>query len=256
MSTLTKRLLSCYTSAIHDVMVAQGYNNFVLPRAIRPLLPSQRLSGPIYTVSGNRHEDIVGHDTYLAWTELLGSVPSGHVLVCQPNDDELAYMGELSAEVLQQRGILGYVADGGCRDVDMIQKSGFSVYCRYFTPTDIVGRWLPERMGEAIRIGDVDISTGDYLLADDDGIVAGKHEVDGDDLQKGGKTSGGEDFHKRKCPSSVFESNYIKCGPTCIASWRQAQHRIGRITLRSTPKHKALARTATGGMHRIEVRYA
>jgi regulator of RNase E activity RraA len=80
-------------------------------------------------------------------------------------------MGELSAEVLQLRGILGYVADGGCRDVDMIQKSGFSVYCRYFTPTDIVGRWLPERMGEAIRIGDVDISTGDYLLADNDGIA-------------------------------------------------------------------------------------
>ena len=171
MSTLTKRLLSCYTSAVHDVMVAQGYNNFVLPRAIRPLLPSQRLSGPIYTVSGNRHDDIEGHDTYLAWTELLGSVPSDCVLVCQPNDDELAYMGELSAEVLQLRGILGYVADGGCRDVDLIQKSGFPVYCRYYTPTDIVGQWLPERMGEPIRIGDVDISTGDYLLADNDGIV-------------------------------------------------------------------------------------
>ena len=26
-------------------------------------------------------------------------------------------------------------------------------------------------MGEPIRIGDVDISTGDYLLADNDGIV-------------------------------------------------------------------------------------
>ena len=171
MLTLTKRLLDCYSSAIHDVMVAHGYNDFVLPRAIRPLLPSQRLSGPVYTVSGNRHDDIEGHDTYLAWTELLGSVPSACVLVCQPNDDELAHMGELSAEVLQLRGVLGYVADGGCRDVDMIKDSEFSVYCRYYTPTDIVGRWLPERMGEPIRIGDVDISTGDYLLADNDGIV-------------------------------------------------------------------------------------
>lgn len=171
MLTLTKRLLACYSSAIHDVMVAQGYNNFVLPRAIRPLLPAQRLSGPVYTVSGNRHDNIEAHDTYLAWTDLLGSVPSAYVLVCQPNDDELAYMGELSAEVLQLRGILGYVADGGCRDVDMIKKSGFSVYCRYYTPTDIVGRWLPEKMGEPIRIGDVDIFTGDYLLADNDGIV-------------------------------------------------------------------------------------
>jgi 4-hydroxy-4-methyl-2-oxoglutarate aldolase len=171
MSVLTERLGACYTSAVHDVMVAQGMDDFVLPRTIRPLLPGRRLAGPVWTVSGRRHENIAPHDTYLSWTKLLGSVPGGHVLVCQPNDDALAHMGELSAETLQSRGTLGYIVDGGCRDVGFIQQRSFPVYCRYATPTDIVGRWLPERAGDPIAIGDVAIACGDWVLADDDGIV-------------------------------------------------------------------------------------
>ena len=171
MMTLTERLAGCYSSAVHDVMVAQGFGDFVLPRTIRPLLPGRRLAGPVYTLSGRRHEDIEPHDTYLAWTGLLGSVPSGHVLVCQPNDDELAHMGELSAETLQLKGVLGYVVDGGCRDVEFIQQRSFPVFCRYVTPTDIVARWMPEGAGEPIKIGGIALATGDYVLADDDGIV-------------------------------------------------------------------------------------
>lgn len=171
MTTLTDRLAACYTSAVHDVMVGEGFDNFVLPRTIRPLLPGQRLAGPVHTLSGRRHDGIEPHDTYLAWTDQLGSVPSDHVLICQPNDDELAHMGELSAETLQLRGVLGYIVDGGCRDVEFIRQRSFPVYCRYATPTDIVARWLPEGAGEPITIGAVEIASGDYVLADDDGIV-------------------------------------------------------------------------------------
>ena len=133
--------------------------------------PGRRLAGLVYTLSGRRHEDIEPHVTYLAWTGLLGSVPSDHVLVCQPNDDELAHMGELSAETLQLKGVLGYVVDGGCRDVEFIQQRSFPVFCRYVTPTDIVARWMPEGAGEPIKIGGIALATGDYVLADDDGIV-------------------------------------------------------------------------------------
>ena len=171
MATLTDRLAACYSSAVHDVMVGKGFDNFVLPRTIRPLLPGRRLAGPVHTLSGQRHTDIEPHDTYLAWTGLLGSVPPDHVLICQPNDDELAHMGELSVETLQLRGVLGYVVDGGCRDVEFIQQRSFPVFCRYATPTDIVARWLPEGVGEPISIGGITIASGDYVLADDDGIV-------------------------------------------------------------------------------------
>ena len=47
----------------------------------------------------------------------------------------------------------------------------FSTWCSFKTPKDIVGRWLPVSFNETIRIGDVDVSGGDWVLADLDGIV-------------------------------------------------------------------------------------
>ena len=58
----------------------------------------------------------------MAWTGLLSKAPSGSVLVCQPNDDTLAHMGELSAETLKARGIRGYVVDGGNRTTDFVRR--------------------------------------------------------------------------------------------------------------------------------------
>jgi 4-hydroxy-4-methyl-2-oxoglutarate aldolase len=45
------------------------------------------------------------------------------------------------------------------------------VFCSFHTPKDIVGRWVPDRFGEPITIGEVTIASGDYLLGDRDGVV-------------------------------------------------------------------------------------
>ncbi len=80
-------------------------------------------------------------------------------------------MGELSSETLLHRGVRGYIVDGGCRDSAFILKTGFRVWCRYFTPRDVVGRWVADSFGEPIVIGGVTIGTGDYVMADRDGVV-------------------------------------------------------------------------------------
>ena len=168
---LATRLLNCYAGAVHDVLRAMGYGRCVLPSSIRPLDPARKLAGEIYTVSG--HIDLTRdpHDTLVQWTGLLSKAPAGKVLVCQPNTYDVALMGELSAETLNFRGVRGYVVDGGCRDTDFILELGFPVFCSFNTPKDIVGRWIPDRFGEPITIGEVTISSGDYLLADRDGVV-------------------------------------------------------------------------------------
>jgi len=80
-------------------------------------------------------------------------------------------MGELSAEALQSRGVKGYIVDGGCRDNALIRKLQFPVFARFQTPRDIVGAWRVESIGEPIEIEGVQIRTGDFVLADIDGIV-------------------------------------------------------------------------------------
>jgi regulator of RNase E activity RraA len=80
-------------------------------------------------------------------------------------------MGELSAQTLAARGVLGYVVDGGSRDTDLVLEQGFPVFCSFLTPADIVARWIPDRFGEPVTIGTVTIASGDYLLGDRDGVV-------------------------------------------------------------------------------------
>ncbi len=171
MRELTERLARCYTGAVHDVLRMMGHDNIVLPPEIKAIAPGTRLAGPVWTVSGHIDRTLTRDETLLAWCTMLSKAPSGHVIVCQPNTHEIALMGELSAQTLEARGVLGYVVDGGSRDTELVLAQGFPVFCSFLTPADIVERWIPDAFGEPIAIGAVTIVTGDYLLGDRDGVV-------------------------------------------------------------------------------------
>jgi len=175
--TLTERLAACYTGAVHDVLRMMGHEHIVLPPEIKAIAPGTRLAGPLWTVAGHIDRTRTRHETLLGWCTLLSRAPSGHVVVCQPNNREVALMGELSAQTLKTRGVLGYVVDGGSRDTDLVLEQGFPVFCAFLTPSDIVERWIPDRYAEPITIGSVTIRTGDYLLGDRDGVVIIPHAV-------------------------------------------------------------------------------
>ena len=175
--TLTERLAACYTGAVHDVLRMMGHEHIVLPPEIKAIAPGTRLAGPVWTVAGHIDRTRTRHETLLGWCTLLSRAPSGTVVVCQPNNREVALMGELSAQTLKARGVLGYVVDGGSRDTDLVLEQGFPVFCSFLTPSDIVERWIPDRYAEPITIGTVTIRTGDYLLGDRDGVVIIPHAV-------------------------------------------------------------------------------
>ncbi len=178
------RLERCYTGALYDVLRAMGYPNQALPTTIRPLMPETRIAGRVFTVSGHIHPHLDPHESLLHWTALLSKAPRDSVVICQPNDSSVAHMGELSAETMHLRGVRGYIVDGGCRDTGFIRRLGFPVFCRYFTPVDVVGRWKAEAFNQTITIGGVDIRGGDYVLADFDGVVIVPQEVAGGALAR------------------------------------------------------------------------
>jgi regulator of RNase E activity RraA len=170
-ASLTERLAQCYTGAVHDVLRMMGHDNIVLPPTIQAIAPGTKVAGPVWTVSGHIDRTKTRDETLLGWCTLLSKAPAAHVVVCQPHNHEVALMGELSAQTLQARGVLGYVVDGGSRDTDLVLAQGFPVFCSFLTPSDIVERWIPDRYGEPVTIGTVTIATGDYLLGDRDGVV-------------------------------------------------------------------------------------
>ncbi len=164
-------LKDCYTSVIHDVMRDMGMRNFTLPSRMTSLQPDITLCGPAFTIEGRLDESASAHDTLLAWTGLLSKCPAGHIWTAQPHTHGLAQMGELSAETLKRKGVLGCVLDGALRDTNFILEIGFPSWRTHHTPLDIVGRWMPTGSQIDIMIEDVFIQPGDWLHGDRDGMV-------------------------------------------------------------------------------------
>lgn len=165
------RLERCYTGVVHDIMRAMGLKNFTLPPEMRPLMPHITIAGPAFTIRGKVQLGCDAHQTLLAWTALLSKAPAGSIWTSQPNDREVAHMGELSGETLKNKGVKGCVTDGFIRDTNFLLEIGFQCWSRGYTPRDIVSHWLPESTNVEIRIGEVDIAPGDYLLGDRDGLL-------------------------------------------------------------------------------------
>jgi regulator of RNase E activity RraA len=169
---------------VYDALRAKGYLRQALPHYIRPLNLRHKLAGPIFTIQGKHDDSLDSHQSLLRWCELLSKAPANTVLVCQPNDHTLAHMGELSAETLAYKKVLGYIVDGGCRDSAFIETLGFPVFCKYFTPVDVVGKWAATALGEPVQIGEVTVRTGDYALADRDGIIIIPAEIASEVVQQ------------------------------------------------------------------------
>jgi len=161
----------CYTGVVHDVLRAMGRKNFTLPPRVTPLQPDMTLCGPTWTIEGRVDETADAHETLLAWTGLLSKCPEGHIWTAQPNTHQIAQMGELSAETLHRKGVLGCVLDGGLRDANFILELGFPCWRTHHTPRDIVGFWLPKKTNIDVMIGEVLIQPGDWLHGDRDGMV-------------------------------------------------------------------------------------
>lgn len=171
------RFSALYTGAVTDVLDRMGLLSQTLPSELLPLQSGMRLAGPAYTIEGRPCPGNDYDTSIRKILAMLGSVPKGHVAVYQTYDLSAAHLGELSVTSLNARGCVGAVIDGGCRDIEYILRERFPVFCRYTTPQDCVVRWDLIAENAPVTIGGVRISPGDYIVADDDGIVAVPAEV-------------------------------------------------------------------------------
>ena len=99
------------------------------------------------------------------------------VSVWSGDGDGICYFGELIALGMKERGCVGAGVDGGIRDVRWLGMHQFPVFARYRTPVQSIGRWrvtanqVPVYMRGATTEF-VTVSPGDFLLGDEDGLVA------------------------------------------------------------------------------------
>jgi regulator of RNase E activity RraA/CMP-N-acetylneuraminic acid synthetase len=105
----------------------------------------------------------------------LGSynfIRPGDVIVVQSDVKERAYFGDLNANIAIRSGAVGAVVDSFTRDSVELNGLEFSVFAKGTYCDDIKFEGTTQAMNRAIKIGDVTINNGDYIYADDDGVLA------------------------------------------------------------------------------------
>lgn len=168
----SRRLGSLYTGAVADVLDEIGLRDQCLPADIRPLEPTMKVAGPIYTVRGRaRHYDD-GKDPRYKQMDMLDAIIPGSVVVIDPGEeDKAAHWGELMSNTARAKGATGAVIAGGLRDTPQILEIGFPVFRRFHSPLTAVWRFDITDFDVPVRIGGVAIAPGDFILGDVDGIL-------------------------------------------------------------------------------------
>jgi len=137
-------------------------------KGLLKITPGVKLTGPALTVR-----------TYPGdWAkpvEAIDRAKKGEVIVIDAGGVGPAVWGELATHSAIQKGLAGVVIDGGVRDVPEIIKLKFPAYARIITPTAGEPRGFGE-IGIPVKIGEIRVSSGDWLIGDEDGIVVVSHE--------------------------------------------------------------------------------
>ncbi len=143
--------------------VSDGFHRRPPLPGLRPVTPGARAVGPVYTVR-------TAPGDWAKPVEAIDHAPAGSILVIDAGGVPPAMWGELATYSAIQRGLAGVVIHGAIRDTPEIRKLGFPAWATHTVPH--AGE--PKGFGEenvAIRIGGFLIEPGDWLVADDDGVV-------------------------------------------------------------------------------------
>lgn len=102
--------------------------------------------------------------------EAIDVAKRGDVIVIDAGGCSAAVWGGLASESATRKGIAGVVVDGAVRDVEEMRKTGFTVFARCVAAHAGEPRGWGE-IGGSITCGGIAVENGDYVVADEDGVV-------------------------------------------------------------------------------------
>ncbi len=135
---------------------------------IKPRDPRFRLTGRAFTLlyaQASKPSGTVG--------DYIDDVPPGAVVVLDNAGRENATVwGDILTEIAHRRGIAGTVIDGACRDIALCLELGYPIYSRSYSMRTGKDRVQLAAMNVRVAIGEAQVSAGDLLRGDADGVVA------------------------------------------------------------------------------------
>ena len=161
---LREMFMRSTTANISDAMHHKGW----LP-GIHGLRRGLKCAGPaltVWTYPGDWGKPV----------EAIDQAEAGTVLVIDVRNEGPAIWGEGASKSCVSRGLAGVVINGGARDTDEILELGFPVFSSLVAPQagDPKGIGM---IGVPLKIGETPVRTGDWIIADGDGVICVPREM-------------------------------------------------------------------------------
>lgn len=172
-AAIRERFQAVDTANVADILDNLGLANQGLSSDFTPY-SGQKLAGWAYTIGGQMLPYEGSGDAKKM--EACQGISANEVSVWSGNGEGVCYFGELIGVGMKERGSVGALVDGGIRDIKWLQEHQIPVFARYRTPIQSIGRWKVTSWQEPVSIRGatsswVTVSPGDFVLADDDGVI-------------------------------------------------------------------------------------
>jgi 4-hydroxy-4-methyl-2-oxoglutarate aldolase len=154
--------------------VSDALDKLKLPGAVEglaQLATTRRIAGRVVTVKLGTGTPPPGPTRHLGTTAIEACQPGDVIVVEQRTGIEAGSWGGILSLGAKLRGVAGVVADGPVRDIDEAKGYDFPVYARSCTSRTARGRIVELGTNVPVRIGDVEVHAGDYVIADGSAVI-------------------------------------------------------------------------------------
>jgi regulator of RNase E activity RraA len=158
------------SAQISDALDALGLTGRSLPAGIRPLRPGWRIAGPAFPMHATR--DIgEGNRRSEGLVRAVDAIPGGAIVLVHSAGVQCAAWGDLASTAATVRGAAGVVCTGPVRDSNSLRHGNLPTFAAERLPVRALGRADIDTFGTPIDVFGVTVHCGDFVIADDDGVV-------------------------------------------------------------------------------------
>ena len=158
------------TCAVSDALDSLGLLGVVV--GLLPLTGPARIAGPVRTVLlGPPGLEAPRSESHLGSAIVVSAAAGDIVVVAHQGRTDCAGWGGNLARAARKVGIAGVIVDGAVRDVDEARVFGVPLFAASATPRTARGRAVEYASDVVVVIAGVEVSPGDWVIADSTGVV-------------------------------------------------------------------------------------
>jgi len=153
------------TATVYEAAGRRG----LVDLALHQVVPGSSVAGPARPVRCGQDDNLMVH------AAIAHARPGDVLVLTMPVPRPVALVGDLLATQAQVRGVAGLLIDAAVRDVEELTALRLPVWARWIRVRGAV-KDTPGTIDEPVEVGGQQISTGDIVVLDADGVAVVERE--------------------------------------------------------------------------------